>query len=1000
MTTLTTGVTAATAAGPATAPAYAAVDDPPMDDVASWNMNGQMGGPGSAPGTGRPRTESRWTFVVQPMIRAGRDAVVIQEAGTEPPPRAFETRELRSANGGLVTEFRWDQGSDRGQHVPVNIYFMDSGQQRNGLAIATPQAADEAVQLPLHVADNDNLDPRPMMGVRFGAVWLFNAHAPSLGRNRDNGAEDVLETIRQFMHHRPVHERARMMADLNANPARMPEHFQRHIVRSFQPTHQGGSELDWTWMSDADQRTGHVERFGRDSDHWGLNIRLLPGCGQQPPWGLRAAAEPDCRAPVPGQMYRLFVGGDHSLVLKWTNVETLGGVIPMLFPPTESPREQLVPRFASRQNTYLLSDRLSGAGSLCLMRIPRGTAEVWTGECDPDNPDQQWELTRSQVLTPGPDDQEEMLPSSGTPESPMKLGPPTSSGVWDLKPWPSLSVMGLGSSTTYGEGSSDGNGFRDSAEYRFHGLGRFNQKAIFSAAAEENIGKKAAGKAVAGAADDTPRVDWVGSVRVGTMDDRDIEGWRGFTISQIADKAGCAVPTYRPNLITLIAGGNDVVFNVQMDTAIGRLEALIDQVSKDSPGVTVLVSGIQPLKPKDNPNANARGEAFTAQIPGMVDRLVARGLRVVYTDISALKLSEMRSDGVHPTDAGYDKIAEAFGKAAEEANDHGWIQEPNPPAANVGSSPCGSKDDGAGLPVDGNNKLGEGWDDRGVIQARQFPSSSRFWLTDVNKDRKAEFVVVDKDQNFRFWWNGGPSGDDWIPMVEGQNSYEPRAGAVGNQLRFGDVDGDGFPDCMVVDLQGGVSAYTWKDDNPSGSRMCMDKEKFAGGASVRTEGSAGSKLDIDPATKIRFADVTGGGRDDYLLIEPDGTTTAWYNQGYTVERTRQYLKWDSPQTISGALLLPREIRYADINGDKRADRILITANGGARAWINEGPKGLGGTYRDIGKIADDADVPPQDVQFADMDGDGKADFVRIGWTGVTHAWLNQLPADYFKTFHP
>ncbi|RBQ14672.1 hypothetical protein DP939_39380 [Spongiactinospora rosea] len=63
---------------------------------------------------------------------------------------------------------------------------------------------------------------------------------------------------------------------------------------------------------------------------------------------------------------------------------------------------------------------------------------------------------------------------------------------------------------------------------------------------------------------------------------------------------------------------------------------------------------------------------------------------------------------------------------------------------------------------------------------------------------------------------------------------------------------------------------------------------------------------------------------------------------------------------------------------------------------------LGGKFRDIGKIAGDAEVPPKDVQFADVDvdGDGKADFLRIGWTGVMHAWLNELPADYFDTFHP
>ena len=49
--------------------------------------------------------------------------------------------------------------------------------------------------------------------------------------------------------------------------------------------------------------------------------------------------------------------------------------------------------------------------------------------------------------------------------------------------------------------------------------------------------------------------------------------------------------------------------------------------------------------------------------------------------------------------------------------------------------------------------------------------------------------------------------------------------------------------------------------------------------------------------------------------------------------------------------------------------------------------------RDIGEIANDVkDVPPMDVQFFDVGGDGKADYLRTGWTGVTHIWLNRLTA--------
>ncbi|WP_131738384.1 DUF1986 domain-containing protein [Actinomadura roseirufa] len=551
-------------------------------------------------------------------------------------------------------------------------------------------------------------------------------------------------------------------------------------------------------------------------------------------------------------------------------------------------------------------------------------------------------------------------------------------------------VMALGSSTTWGEGSSHGNGYRQVLDQGLQKIAERNG---------QETGESRTAAALKSDTDDTPQVDLVGTVRVGTMADRDNEGWRGLKINEIAGKAGCPVKLYRPNVVTLIAGGNDVVQNYQMDGAVGRLESLIEQIDRDAEEVTVLVSGVQPFS---DPAMNTRGKAFSAQIPSMVDRLAGRGLNVVYVDISALGSSDIGSDGIHPTDQGYQKIGDAFVKAAEHASEQHLIPEPSEQDPDEVSDACGTKDDGSGGTGDnGPGKLGEGWDDRGVVQSQQFPSNSRFWMTDINKDHKAEFVVVGPDQKFRFWWNGGPSGKNWVPFVEGQNSYTPKAGAVGNMLRFGDMDGDGFPDCMVVSLNGTIDLYTWKADNPSGARMCTDH--YEGVANVFANGSNDGDrppLNIDPNTKIRIADVTGGGRDDYLLIEPDGTTTAWYNKGFQVNRTYQYLEWEVPQRISGPLQLPREIRYADINGDKRADRILITANGGARAWLNEGPGGSGGTYRDIGKIAGDAEVPPKDVQFADMDGDGKADFLRIGWTGVTHAWLNKLPANYFDTFHP
>ncbi|MFF4078321.1 protein kinase [Streptomyces sp. NPDC001777] len=294
----------------------------------------------------------------------------------------------------------------------------------------------------------------------------------------------------------------------------------------------------------------------------------------------------------------------------------------------------------------------------------------------------------------------------------------------------------------------------------------------------------------------------------------------------------------------------------------------------------------------------------------------------------------------------------------------------------------------------GGNKLGAGWEDRGVIQPQKFPSTSTFWMVNINpEDPKTEFVVVDKDQKFRFWWNKGPSDTGWNPFVPGPNSYAPPAGAVGSALRFGDIDGDEFPDCMIVDPDGRMKVRTWKKENPSGARMCMND--YTGTPDVFSQGATGDRPSVGPKDRVLFADVTGGGRDDYLLVKPDGTTTAWYNRDFQSAGGREYLDWAPPENIDGVRTEPEEILYADIDGDRRDDRILITAEGGARAWINVGGKGAGGEFREIGRIAKNSGVPPQEVRFADVDGDGRADFLRIERNGVIHAWLNKLKPERF-----
>ncbi|MDF5752424.1 FG-GAP-like repeat-containing protein [Spongiactinospora sp. TRM90649] len=532
--------------------------------------------------------------------------------------------------------------------------------------------------------------------------------------------------------------------------------------------------------------------------------------------------------------------------------------------------------------------------------------------------------------------------------------------------------MALGSSTTWGQGSSHGNGYREVAGFGLQWIVDHQS----------------------GGGGSTSLVDWVGSVKVGTMADRDVEGWRGFRIHEIAKKAECAVKTYQPNLITLIAGGNDVTQDYEMGGAIGRLESLIEQISRDAPGTVVLVAGIQPYH---DAATNARGKAYSAQIPGLVNRLAGRGLRVVYTDITALTGTDTGPDGVHPNDQGYEKIGEAFAKAAVEARDRNWIRPPNPQAPDAGSNPCGSWDDGSGGPETDPYDLGQYWEGRGIIQSQVRPDAVKLWMVDIDRDRKAEQVVVKRDGSFKFYWNGGPDGDDWKPFTEGEHPFRPHAGANGDLLRFPDLDGDGHPDCAFVNTDGTMTVYRWDWSKPKGQRMCAIR--YVGDPHVQNDGKTGGKLTPPAGVKVRFADVTGGGRDDFVIIRPDGTTTAWFNENFKTDRTLPYLDWQPLNRVAASRGESSEIRNADLNGDERDDRILITPGGGARAWINEGPRGGFSHYRDIGKIADDSGISPFDVHFPDVDGDGKADFVRMTSDGRISAWINKLPADYFDAFH-
>ena len=533
-------------------------------------------------------------------------------------------------------------------------------------------------------------------------------------------------------------------------------------------------------------------------------------------------------------------------------------------------------------------------------------------------------------------------------------------------------VMALGASITEGIGSSDLNGYRLDLDNNL-GTGQFMKRA--GVAPLDPLTASLDGELTSG------QVDFVGRKRNGSAPDPDNEGWPGDRIDEIMKVASCAVPYYHPNLVTLVAGTNDVIQNRALSTAPQRLHKLIDQILTESPGVTVLVSDIPPNTDPKHPEYDANTTAYNAAIPGVVESLVAAGKHVIFSP-AALTRDQVGPDHIHPTDNGYAYYAAAFLGGAHEAVANGWIQEPQGP----GLLPPGCSA-GANSPTDPR------WENHGVSFKNGFGQGNSYRWGDVNGDHLPELFVVKPDQSWTFYWNSGRTNIGWTGWAKGVTRAASRPGLVGNQLRFADMDHDGHTDCVTVDLQGHMTISLWDEAKPVGKKIC--------GKKITTDVDVKGTGKIPADSQIDLQDIDGDGYPDYLITDRYGATRGWKNVLDRVSKKTE-IQWQQlGQVAPQAGSEPRERQWADLNGDGRADLILITAKGGANAWINRGLSFhydrdtalihyTGMKLDNIGNIATDKNVPPQDVQFVDLGGNGRADFVRVGWTGVIHIWLNRL----------
>ncbi|MFI5689780.1 FG-GAP-like repeat-containing protein [Streptomyces sp. NPDC051636] len=496
-----------------------------------------------------------------------------------------------------------------------------------------------------------------------------------------------------------------------------------------------------------------------------------------------------------------------------------------------------------------------------------------------------------------------------------------------------LRVMPLGDSITAGFKSSDGNGYRDELHREL--------------TAAEN------------------KVDYVGSGSDGTMSDRDHEGHSGWPISDIDGAANNAVPTFRPNVVLIHAGTNDLKRGApDPNGAPGRLAKLLDDVIEDAPDAAVIVAQVVPSK---DDGTNDRINAFNGAISGIVEQRAKAGKHILSVDMGGLDPDTDLADELHPNDAGYDMMADIWYQGINRAAARGWISDPNsaPPAGHTACPtkpiwhPWGQVASGGGTSTGG-------------------PMGGYVDFADLNGDGRDDYLIVKPTGAVVAYMNGGVRGRNqdaiWYPW--GQVA----SGGLGDDVRFADLNGDGRDDYLIVSPQGAVTLYL-----NGGLRSPGQDAIWHPWGQVASGGLNG------PNTHIDFADLNGDRRAEYLIVDNySGAVTAYVNGG--LQGRNQNAIWHPwGQIADGDLGDNMAVRFADLNGDGRDDYVMVAAHNGAAAeYVNGGLRGRNenALWLPQGQIASGGGSPGSLVKFADLNGDIREDYLALNNIGAVNLFIN------------
>jgi hypothetical protein len=237
---------------------------------------------------------------------------------------------------------------------------------------------------------------------------------------------------------------------------------------------------------------------------------------------------------------------------------------------------------------------------------------------------------------------------------------------------------------------------------------------------------------------------------------------------------------------------------------------------------------------------------------------------------------------------------------------------------------------------------------------------------DVNGDGTADALYFDTLR----------SQGVWVSLSEGigfkpAEMWVQYGGSTPNQIQYADINGDGKADALYFD---------------SGKSNCVYISLSTGIAFTSPQ----SLICHGPSTpdQIQYADVNGDAKVDALYFDTLRSNGVWVSlsTGSDFSNAQLWLQ-HGPST-------PDQIQYADVNGDKKSDALYFDTFRSRGVWVSLST----GTGFTSGQMwLEHGESTPDQIQYSDLNGDGKADAIYYDTLRSGGVWVNLSNGNSFTT---